>query len=339
MTKKHVWLDCDPGHDDVFAILLAGYSDVVNLLGISTVACNQTVECTTENALRAVHFYGLDSVEVVMGQARPLLTQSPRLCPEIHGESGLDNVNGVHTLPPVHSNNVNDTSSVRNDRKKKGVVRMFEVIEKTYRETGDAVTIVATGALTNVALFLLLYGSEVKEMIDCICLMGGTIHGPGNTGPVSEFNIQTDPHAFHVVTTAPGIRVVMVPLEVTHTALCTDEIIERIRSIDPHHIMITKTLELLTYFAKTYKTVFGFDHPPLHDPCAVAYVIAPELFDVERHYVCVEMNNPVSYGQTIVDVWRQCSEQDNVDVCVRMDTGAFWDMVIAAIQRAYDAVG
>lgn len=338
-TKKQVWLDCDPGHDDVFAILLAGYSESVHLLGISTVACNQTVECTTENAQRAVHFYGLDGIDVVKGQAKPLLKDAVQGCPEIHGESGLDNINGEHTLPPIDVSRspVETNSRIHGGTvvEANGVIRMYRAIEQSYRDTcGDKVTIVATGALTNVALLLLMFGSEVQEMVDMICLMGGTLHGPGNTGPVSEFNIQTDPHAFHVViTNTPTIRVVMVPLEVTHTALCTDEILHRIGSIGSGE-QIEKTLELLTYFAKTYKTVFGFEHPPLHDPCAVAYVIAPEIFATECHYVCVEMNNPLSYGQTIVDVWKQISMPENVEVCVKMDTDAFWDMMIDAIHKA-----
>lgn len=331
-----MWLDCDPGHDDVFAIVMAGYSDSIDLLGISTVACNQTVECTTENARRAVHFFGLDGVNVFKGQSKPLMKEAPKLCPEIHGDSGLDNIDGEHTLPSIPTD-VDDAGMARetNPAEGKAVIEMFHAIETTYRETGgERVTIVATGALTNVALLLLLFGSEVQEMVDMICLMGGTIYGPGNTGPVSEFNIQTDPHAFHIViTNTPSIRVVMVPLEVTHTALCTDDIINRIRRLG-HSDVVEKSIELLTYFAKTYKTVFGFDHPPLHDPCAVAFVIAPEIFTVQHHYVSVEMNNPISYGQTIVDVWKQRGEKENVEVCVRMDTDIFWDLMIDALQKA-----
>lgn len=344
--KKHVWLDCDPGHDDVFAMVLAGYSERINLLGISTVACNQTVECTTENAERAVHFFGLDGVRVFKGQAKPLMKETPKLCPEIHGESGLDNVDGEHSLPPVPREE-SAMGPVLGGVESKAVIQMYQTIERIYRESGgECVTIVATGALTNVALLLLLFGHEVQDMVDMICFMGGTIHGPGNTGAVSEFNIQTDPHAFHiVVTNTPDIRVVMVPLEVTHTALCTDEIIERIRGIIPssemechvdteNNIVIEKSIELLTYFAQTYKEVFGFDHPPLHDPCAVAYVIAPEIFSAEHHYVCVEMNNPVSYGQTIVDVWKQSSEKENVEICVSMNAEKFWDLMIGALRGA-----
>ena len=331
-------MDCDPGHDDVFAIVMAGYSDSIHLLGISTVACNQTVECTTENARRAVHFFGLETrVNVFKGQSKPLMKQTLKVCPEIHGESGLDNIDGEHTLPPIPTDGEDDddVSRKKNPTEGRAVIEMYHAIEKTYRETGgERVTIVATGALTNVALLLLLFGSEVQEMVDMICLMGGAIHGPGNTGPVSEFNIQTDPHAFHIViTNTPSIRVVMVPLEVTHTALCTDDIINRIRSLG-HTDVIEKSIELLTYFATTYKNVFGFDHPPLHDPCAVAFVIAPEIFTVQHHYVSVEMNNPISYGQTIVDVWKQSGEKENVEVCVRMDTDIFWDLMITALQKS-----
>eukprot|EP00889_Picochlorum_renovo_P007186 jgi/Picre1/34216/NNA_001690.t1 len=205
--NKFVWLDCDPGHDDVFAIILAGYStDRIRLLGISTVACNQTVEHTTENALRAIDFYGLHGVPVVQGQPRPLIKPS-QCCPEIHGSSGLDGLDGEPCLPPA--------SSGQHPIRENAMAYIYDSISKEYNKGTTKVNVVATGALTNIALLIILY-PEIVEMMSVTCMAGSI--GAGNTGPVSEFNVQTDPHAFHRVLSS-GVDVTMVPLEVTHTAL------------------------------------------------------------------------------------------------------------------------
>jgi len=326
--NKCVWLDCDPGHDDVFAIILAGYStDRIRLLGISTVACNQTVEHTTENALRAIDFYGLHGIPVVQGQPRPLIKAS-QCCPEIHGSSGLDGLDGEPCLPPA--------SSGQHPIRENAMAYIYDSICKEYNKGTTKVNVVATGALTNIALLIILY-PEIVEMMSVTCMAGSI--GAGNTGPVSEFNVQTDPHAFHRVLSS-GVDVTMVPLEVTHTALCTPRVLERIQSIgDASSLMITKTIELLTFFADTYKKVFKFSDPPLHDPCAVAYVLDPSIFSAERLYVHVDtsLDGPSS-GQTIVDIWHHLGKEPNANVCMTMNTDAFWDYMIHAIQRAHDSV-
>ena len=218
---KPVWLDCDPGHDDVFAIILAGYStDIIRLLGISTVACNQTVEHTTENALRATDFYGLHGIPVVQGQPRPLI-KPPQCCPEIHGSSGLDGLDGQPCLPPP--------SEGRDPIRENAMAYIYDCISKEYAKghMKTKVHVVATGALTNIALLIMLY-PQIVDMVTITCMAGSI--GAGNTGPVSEFNVQTDPHAFYRVVSS-GVDVTMVPLEVTHTALCTPQVLDRIRSI------------------------------------------------------------------------------------------------------------
>eukprot|EP00854_Cymbomonas_tetramitiformis_P016395 gene16395-19460_t len=330
---RPLWLDCDPGHDDVMAMILAGYNPAVRLLGISTVAGNQTVEKTTDNALRVCQVAGLQTVvggegnladqtvvggegnpadqtvvggegnladqtvvggegnpadqtvvggegnpadqtvvggegnpadqreagwmgvwgwvlqdmRVVAGQARPLVRPG-KVCAEIHGLSGLDGP----TIPPAKRQRMDG----------KAVNVMFEAIVRAYREwCGGRVALVCTGALTNAAMLLRMY-PEVCSMIE-IVLMGGSM-GPGNTGPVSEFNIQTDPEAAHVVlqsgaVVAPGLPfppdrlpVTMVPLEVTHTALVTPEVLGRIRSATstPFRNLLG---DLLIYFRDTYR--------------------------------------------------------------------------------------
>lgn len=309
-----------------------GYNPNVNLIGISTVAGNQSLEKVTDNALRVLSAAGLDRqdhIPVVAGQNKPLM-RPPLHCPQIHGESGLDGPYGGPVLPP----------SNRTATPGKAVVIMFDAIQQKY-DTSDnggsnkrKVQVVATGALTNVALLVILF-PEVIDMIE-IVLMGGAL-GLGNTGPVVEFNIQTDPEAARVVFES-GAQITMVPLEVTHTALATPEVLERINNIHPGvHPFLELIAALLIFFAETYKRVFKFEHPPLHDPCAIAYVIAPELFTVEKLRVDIETQSELSAGQTVVDLWGSSGKQPNANVCMKMNVDKFWDLMIDAIGAAANA--
>ncbi|PSC68749.1 N-D-ribosylpurine ribohydrolase [Micractinium conductrix] len=320
-ARKLVWLDCDPGHDDAVALILAGCSPAIELLGVSTVAGNQTVEKVTDNALRVLAAAGLQHIDVVAGAARPLLRAASLLCPEIHGESGLDGPLGGPVLPaPPHA-------AVPG----KAPIVMFERISAAYQRGGGTqrVHLVAVAALTNVALLLALY-PEVIEMVE-ITIMGGCL-GVGNTGPVQEFNIQTDPEAARLVFES-GAPLTMVPLEVTHTALVSTSVVQRVRTHTPSPFL-GLMVDMLTFFADTYSTVFAFADPPLHDPCAVAYVIAPELFKSKLLRVDVETASPFSTGQTVVDSWGQSGAPKNCTVCMEMDVPRFWDLVMAAMHAA-----
>lgn len=257
---------------------------------------------------------------MVAGQGKALM-RPPLHCPQIHGESGLDGPYGGPVLPPA-------THSALPG---KAVIVMADAIRERFLQ-GDGnvkVQLVATGALTNIALLIILF-PEIVDMIE-IVLMGGAL-GVGNTGPVVEFNIQTDPEAAHVVFES-GAPLTMVPLEVTHTALATPEVLARINN-PPDHPFLELIIELLMFFAETYKRVFRFEHPPLHDPCAVAYVIAPELFKVEHVRVDVETCSPLSAGQTVVDVWGSSGKAPNANVCMEMEVDKFWDLMVDAIHAA-----
>uniref|UniRef100_A0A061SMB8 Purine nucleosidase n=2 Tax=Tetraselmis sp. GSL018 TaxID=582737 RepID=A0A061SMB8_9CHLO len=166
-----------------------------------------------------------------------------------------------------------------------------------------------------------------------VVIMGGAM-GLGNTGPVMEFNIQTDPEAAAIVFDA-GWPLVMVPIEVTHTALVTPDVLERIHRKDSP--FCTLVCRLLTFFRDTYREVFHFDHPPLHDPCVVAYCIAPNIFEVKKMRVDIETSSQLSAGQTVCDVWGQSGRPPNASVAVRMDVAEFWDMMVAAIHAADEA--
>ncbi|KAG2485147.1 hypothetical protein HYH03_016133 [Edaphochlamys debaryana] len=408
-----LWLDCDPGHDDATAILLAGHSPRLRLLGVSAIGGNQTLDKVTHNALDVLDAIGLSHIDVVAGQARPLM-RAPKLCPEIHGDSGLDGPGGGRLLP----------RSPRRPLPGRAVNVMFGAIRAAAVEEGfgeggqepgeegaaaegprrrERVRLVCTGALTNAALLLTIY-PEVIDWVEVV-IMGGAM-GVGNTGPVMEFNIQTDPEAAKIVFES-GVPLTMVPLEagagggagggvqggcaathgprgstapaVTHTVLATPEVLAAIGSgataLDPgppHHPASgapgpglhgpspaapeplpaspappppppaaspfrSAVQQLLLFFAATYRRVFHFQHPPLHDPVAVAYVLAPALFTARAMRVDVEVASPLSAGQTVCDVWGQAQAPPNATVALRVEAEGFWGLLLEAIARA-DAV-
>lgn len=243
------------------------------------------------------------------------------LCPEIHGETGLDCLAGGSILDPLQG----DPQSANYER---AVPRMFAVISQHHASRQTKVQLVATGALTNLALLISLY-PEVIDMVDVV-IMGGSM-GAGNTGPVQEFNIQTDPEAAKIVFEA--ISIVMVPLEVTHTALATPEILKQICPDDASLFRIL-IRDLILYFKSTYTRVFGFEDPPLHDPCAVAFVIAPHLFQTKRMHVDIEVGSSLTSGQTVCDIWHQSAKPPNADVALKMNVPAFWELIISALHVA-----
>eukprot|EP00793_Prasinoderma_coloniale_P006938 PRCOL_00001770-RA len=315
-----MWLDCDPGHDDAMALLLACYSDGVELLGVSAVAGNQTVQKTTRNALRVLHAAGRPDVRVWAGATKPLL-RPPFNCPEIHGESGLC---GAELSEPD-----------KDAEPGHAIIAMEAAITRAYEQSGgEPVQLVATGMLTNVALLLSVY-PHVAPMVD-VSIMGGA-HTGGNTGVTQEFNIQCDPEAAKVVFDAPVRSLFMVPLEVTHTALATPSVLRQLHggADEPKTPFRKAVHDLLLFFADTYQTVFEFDDPPLHDPLAVLWVLRKDLFTTRRWYVEVDTSaNPLTAGQTCVDKLGVLSKPPNCTVATRVDVGAFWEIMAECVARA-----
>jgi len=256
---------------------------------------------------------GIQHVDVVAGQGKPLIRHLD-VCPEIHGDSGLDTEKGsfpkIYTKAPINQ---------------KGILYMYQIIS----QCPDQVTIIAIAGLTNVALLLTIF-PEIKSKIDKIVLLGGAM-GIGNIGPVMEWNIMVDPHAAKIVFES-GLKIVQIPLEVSHTCLVTQEIQSELKTWNtPFSFLL---VDLLTFFAKTYKEVFKFDYPPLHDPLAVAYVIAPEIFTTEFMRVDIETNSELSSGQTVCDVYHRSAKPKNVHLATKVDVGAFWKLMMAAWKSA-----
>jgi purine nucleosidase len=302
-------IDCDPGHDDALALLLAVGDPRARLLGVTTVAGNQTLDKTTRNALRVLALAGASGVPVAAGCDRPLVGDLT-VADDIHGASGLDGPDlDVPVAEPVG-------------------VHAVELMRQLITGAAEPVTVVATGPLTNVALLLRRH-PEITPGIRRIVFMGGST-GRGNTTPYGEFNIVTDPEAADIVLRS-GVPATMIGLNVTHQALATTEIITEFRELGTR--LGGVCAELMTFFAATYHRVFGFDHPPVHDPIAVARVLDPSIVRTVPAPVDVELGGAYTRGATVVDLHRRTGRPSDVDVAVGLDVDAFWRLLMTAVRN------
>lgn len=305
--KHKIILDCDPGHDDAIAILLAAHHPEIDLLAITTVAGNQSLEKTTRNALKVCSLADIHDVPVARGMDRPLVRPAEH-APDIHGESGMD---GPHIPEPTI------------EAAPRHAVDLL--IDLLMNSDGD-ITLVPTGPLTNIAAAIRQQPAIVPK-IKAISLMGGAI-GLGNVTPAAEFNIHTDPEAAAIVF-ACGRPITMVPLEVTHQALATPEVTARLRAAQ--RPVASFAADLLVFFASTYRRVFGFPTAPLHDPCAVAAVIDPTIIRAHMMHVEIETAGEWTSGRTVCDVYAKLGKEPNARVGYALEVERFWDMVISTI--------
>ena len=294
-----ILLDCDPGHDDAIALLLALASPELELLGVTTVAGNQTLDKTTANAIRVLEFVGRGDVPVAAGADRPLV-RPQYVASYVHGETGLDGPD----LPAAQAEPL--------DR------HAVDFLADQIREHDGGVTLVPTGPLTNVALLLALHPDARPERI---VLMGGAI-AEGNVTPAAEFNIWADPEAAARVF-AGGIDVTMVGLDVTHKALFTSAHVGRLAGRVGRMVA-----ELLEFYGHFHKEVYGFDGSPIHDAVAVAHVIRDDLVKTEHLNTEIDIESELCRGRTVVDVWRRSGREPNSHVSVDIDADGFLDLLI-----------
>jgi inosine-uridine nucleoside N-ribohydrolase len=297
MTPAPILLDCDPGHDDAIALLLALASPELEVRGVTTVAGNQTLEKTTANALRVLEFVGRDDVEVAAGADRPLV-RAPFVAAYVHGDTGLDGPD----LPLAQGRPIDQHA----------------VDFLAERVTGT--TLVATGPLTNVALLLARHPDARPERI---VLMGGSI-AEGNVTPAAEFNIWADPEAAARVF-GSGIDLTMIGLDVTHRALMRDEHAERLRAAGRTGRMVA---ELYDFFSRFHAETYGFDGAPIHDAVAVAYVFRPDLVETAHRHVAIDCQSELCRGRTVVDLWRRTANQPNAHVGVGIEGNAFLELLV-----------
>jgi inosine-uridine nucleoside N-ribohydrolase len=308
---KKIILDCDPGHDDMMAIILACASDELDLLGITTVAGNQTGDKTFTNAMKVLSLIGENQIPVIQGFDKPML-RDLTIAPNIHGNSGLDGAE----LP--------DSTIIPSDGH--AVDFIIETIEKTAGKT----YIIATGPLTNIAVTL-IKAPEIKKKIERIIIMGGALFD-SNITPAAEFNIYVDPEAAKYVIDS-GLQMTLVTLDVSNKALFTWKDIEELKSWNGRVSFIIGSL--LQFFGQTCKDVFDLEGAPLHDPITVSYAIDPEILETRHLNVDIETISELTRGRTVVDVYGVTGKQPNADVSFKLDNEKFKALIFDAIKK-YD---
>ncbi len=311
--KKKIILDCDPGHDDAIALLLAYGNPQIDLLAVTTVVGNQTLEKVTRNALAVARIAGITGIPFAADCYVPLIREI-ETAPDIHGDSGLDGPvlpEPVLALDPRHA------------------VQL--IIDTIMAHPPKTITLVPTAGLTNIALAARLE-PRIVDRVKEVVLMGGGYH-TGNWSAVAEFNIKIDPEAAHIVFNA-GWPLTMVGLDLTHQALATPEVISKIAAVGTAPAQFV--LELLEFFGTMYKSAQGFDYPPVHDPCAVAYVIDPSVMTTRKVPLDVELTGTLTLGMTVADFRAPPPADCLTQVAVKLDHTRFWDLVTDALRRIGD---
>ena len=306
MSATPIILDCDPGHDDAIALLLALASPEVELLGVTTTYGNQTLEKTTANALRVLDLVGRRDVPVAAGADRPLVRDLV-VAAHVHGESGLDGP----ALP----------APSRGAAPEDALAFMHARVEASDRP----VTLVPTGPLTNVSRYLERHGTDG---LGRVVLMGGAI-AEGNMTPAAEFNIWADPEAAQRVFHS-GVDVTMIGLDVTHRAVTTPAVQERLRQTGAVGAFVA---DLVDFFALYHQEIYGWDGAPIHDAVAVAHLIRPGLVETRLRNVEVELDSELCRGRTVVDLWNRTDRPRNAHVGVDLDGEAFFDLLVERIAR------
>ncbi|TVR66601.1 MAG: nucleoside hydrolase [Spirochaetaceae bacterium] len=321
-----VLLDCDPGHDDMMAILLALAHPGIELLGVTTVAGNQTVDRTWYNAARTLTLVGATDIPLARGAdaplCRPLVTAA-----DIHGTSGLDGANLPEPdlcfgMAGEGGGGEGGSASPPQDHGLPAPAFLAERILAHPRP----VTLVPTGPLTNIALALRTY-PELKDRIERIVLMGGGL-GDSNITPAAEFNIYVDPEAAEAVFQG-GIPIRMVTVDVTNRALMSREQIEALAA-GPGRIARTVG-GLMRFFADAYRARFRIDGAPIHDALTVATVIDPSLVETRPCNVVVETQGRYTRGRTVVDVYGVTGRPLNADVTFSLDRERFMQLMMEAV--------
>jgi len=300
-------LDCDPGHDDAFAILLAAGSPLADLRAITTVGGNGALDKVTYNARRICTLAGIRDVPIAAGADQPL-AGTLEVAADVHGESALDGPDLPEPDVPLDAHSAT------------------ALIEQTLQTAREPVTVLATGPLTNIAIALdHVDRSRIREIV----WMGGSSER-GNRMPYAEFNAWADPEAAAAVVES-GVPVTVIGLNLTHQALATDAVVARILALGTP--LAETVAGWLTFFGGTYRTLFGFPAPPVHDPCAVALVADPATMTTTDAFVAVETQGRWTRGATVIDLDGRLGHPPNARVALELDAGRFWDLVVDAIDR------
>ncbi|PHV71071.1 ribonucleoside hydrolase RihC [Sporanaerobium hydrogeniformans] len=304
MNKRPIIIDTDPGIDDALAIAIALYSNELDVKLITTVAGNVGIDKTTYNALRLLKFFQKENVPVAVGADRPLI-RSYEDASSVHGKSGMEGYDfEPPTQIPIEENAVN-------------------AMRRVIMESKEAITIVAIGPLTNIALLLKIY-PEVKKNIKEVVMMGGSA-SRGNMGVMSEYNVGVDPEAAYILFHS-GLEIAMVGLDVGFKALVFPEDSEAIRTMN-------KTGEMAYCLFKKYRGGSFNTGLKIYDSTALAYLLAPQIYEIVETYVDVELAGSMTAGCTLVDLKGYLKQPHNAKVCIDINQEKFREWFKESIRK------
>ena len=299
-------LDCDPGHDDAIALLLALGNAHIDLRAVTTVAGNGPLDRVTDNARRVLTLAGATAMPLAAGADGPL-GGALVTAPEIHGESALDGAELPEPVVPLDP-------------------RPAGSLLAATAEAAAPLTLIATGPLTNVALALEASPALAGGLREIVWMGGSTERG--NVTPAAEFNAWVDPDAVDRVL-ASGVPFTMVGLNLTHQALATPEVRERLAGVGG--AVSDAVAGWLAFFSRSYETVHGLAAPPVHDPCAVALVADPAVMTCVDAFVAVELDGRWTRGATVVDLRGGLGRPANARVALELDVERFWNLVVDGV--------
>lgn len=315
MAPRPIIIDCDPGQDDAVCLFLAMSSpDELEFLGITTVAGNVPLALTQRNARQMCDIAGRTDMPVFAGCSRPMV-RDPMTAEHIHGTTGIDGVDVVDPETPLRSRHAVEF-----------------IIETLLAASEDSVTLVPTGPLTNIGTAI-DKAPEILSHIEEIVLMGGAMREGGNRTPSAEFNMLADPHAADIVFRC-GRPVTAMGLDVTHKVLSTRQRVAKLKALN--NPVATATSGMLSFFHRYDTKKYGSEGAPLHDPCTVAYLLQPDIFDGKQCNVTVETQSELTLGHTAVDFWRVSDRPHNTNWIYNVDPDAFYELLTRRLARFGD---
>ncbi len=312
MTPRKIIIDTDPGQDDAVAILVALASpEELDVLGITCVAGNVTLDLTSRNARIVCELAGKRDVKVFAGCDRPLGRELVT-AEHVHGKTGLDGPDLPEPTMPMAEGHAVDF-----------------IIDTLRDNAPGTVTLCPLGPLTNIATAL-QKAPDIADRIAKIVLMGGGYFEGGNITPTAEFNIYVDPQAADIVFKS-GAPIVVMPLDVTHKALVTKARNDAFRALGtPVGIAVA---EMTDFFERFDKEKYGSDGAPLHDPCVTAYLINPDLFKGRHINVEIETESELTMGMTVADWWGVTDRAPNATFMGDLDSDGFFALLTERLAR------
>ncbi len=308
MTEKII-LDCDPGHDDAIALIMAVAAKNIDLLGVTTSAGNQLPSKTLNNAMRILTLMNQKDIPVAPGIGKPLL-KDLRISISMHGITGLDGADLPEPNFFVQSK------------------RAVNLIADIIKSSKEPISIVITGPCTNIAVFLSMY-PELKSSLKQIVILGGGM-GVGNWQPTIEFNMLEDPEAAKIVLNS-GVPIVLVPLNVAFQAQLLDKDLKEIRTIK--NDVAKAVLGLLNFYGIQFNSgTRHFDGIPIYDPCCISWLNNPTIFGGKQCHVDIETKGELTSGETIIDYYDMTGLKKNAYVLFDINRDAFANQVIESLK-------